>query len=300
MPQLILAAHCPVGVRDGTTRRRLKRMEIQVTEKNTFDDKFATLDCVVDETGVARVKLNRPDVHNAFNEAMIEELTRCFLQLGSHDGVRVIVLASSGNVFCAGADLNWMKRASANSADANVQDARRFASMMQALHACSRPIVARVQGGAFGGGVGLICACDIVVASEQARFAVTEARFGILPAVIGPYLIEAVGVRQARRLALTASLIDSAEARDLGLVHYVTTSEGLDGQVQKVVSGLMGNGPTALQEIKTLFGDIAGRPIDRSVTDLTAATIARVRSTEEAKEGFSAFFDKRPATWSVQ
>ncbi|MFM0347874.1 enoyl-CoA hydratase-related protein [Paraburkholderia sp. RL17-347-BIC-D] len=271
-----------------------------MTNKSTFDENFTTIECVVDETGVARVTLSRPDVHNAFNEAMIDELTRCFLQLASHDDVRVIVLASLGKVFCAGADLNWMKRASANNADANLQDAQRFARMMQALHACSKPIVARVQGGAFGGGVGLICACDIVVASEQARFAVTEARFGILPAVIGPYLIEAVGVRQARRLALTASLIGAAEAHDVGLVHYVTTSEGLNEQVQTVVSGLMGNGPTALQEIKTLFGDIAGRPIDESVTDLTAVTIARVRATEEAKEGFSAFFDKRPATWSAK
>lgn len=274
--------------------------ENRVTEKSTIDDRFATLECVVEKMGVARVTLNRPDVHNAFNETMIEELTRCFHQLAAHDDVRVIVLASRGKVFCAGADLNWMRRASTNNPDANFEDAQRFASMMQALYQCPKPIVGRVQGGAFGGGVGLICACDIVVASEHARFAVTEARFGILPAVIGPYLIQAVGVRQARRLALTASLIDATEARDLGLVHYMTTSEGLDGQIDITLSELTRNGPTALQEIKTLFGDIAGHPIDGRVTELTARTIARVRSTQEAKEGFAAFFDKRHPTWSTK
>lgn len=271
-----------------------------MTENITVEDKFATINCTVDEMGIARVTLHRPDVHNAFNEAMIEELTHCFLQLASLDRVRVIVLASHGKVFCAGADLHWMQRASTNNADANLQDAHRFAAMMGAIHACPKPVVARVQGGAFGGGVGLICACDIVVASEQAKFAVTEARFGILPAVIGPYLIEAVGVRHARRLALIASPIDATEAKTIGLVQFITPREQLDEQLDTVVTDLLRNGPTALQEIKDLFGDIAGRPIDESVTDLTAETIARVRSTKEAKEGFSAFFDKRPASWSVK
>jgi methylglutaconyl-CoA hydratase len=157
-----------------------------MTEKSMRENNFSTLECVVDLNGVARVTLNRPEVHHAFNEEMIDELKRCFLYLESQVGVRVIVLSSPGRVFCAGADMNWMKRASANDADATFEDATKFAAMMQALHGCSKPIVARVQGGTFGVGIGLICACDIVIASEQVLLAVSEARFGTIPAVTCP------------------------------------------------------------------------------------------------------------------
>ncbi|WP_031364873.1 enoyl-CoA hydratase-related protein [Caballeronia sordidicola] len=271
-----------------------------MTDNSSPGTSFETIRCTVDERGVACVDLNRRDIYNAFDETMIAELTRCFVALSSRADVRVILLVSPGEVFCAGADLNWMKRASANSAAANREDAERFATMMEALHRCSKPIVARVQGGAFGGGVGLICACDIVVASEQAKFAVTEARLGILPAVIGPYLIEAVGVREARMLALTATLVDAARAMVIGLVHRVVPQEELDEHVEQTVADLLGNGPTSLMEIKNLFANLAARPINADVSALTAQTIARVRSTDEAREGFAAFFDKRPAVWSAK
>lgn len=261
---------------------------------------FQTIDLRVDSSGVAHLALNRPEVHNAFNETMIEELARCFHFLSASNAVRLVVLSSNGNVFCAGADLAWMRRASGNGLNANHQDAVRFADMMRAIHGCSKPVIARVNGGAFGGGVGLICACDIVVASDQAKFAVTEARFGILPAVIGPYLIESVGVREARRLALTASPVDASEAQRIGLVHFVTQSDSLDEQIDRLISELGRNGPTALQEIKSLFNDLSARRIDDEAMKVTASTIARVRSTEEAREGFAAFFDKRRPNWSSQ
>lgn len=262
------------------------------------EEKFQTVSLMVDASGVAHLALNRPEVHNAFNETMIEELTRCFHLLSSSDKVRLVVLSSNGSVFCAGADLAWMKRASENGLDANHQDATRFAEMMRAIYECQKPVIARVNGGAFGGGVGLLCACDIVVASDRAKFAVTEARFGILPAVIGPYLIESVGVREAKRLALSASSVDALEAQRIGLIHVVTTSESLDEQLEKLLSELGRNGPTALEEIKGLFNSVSARPIDEDVIKLTASTIARVRSTDEAKEGFAAFFDKRRPSWS--
>jgi methylglutaconyl-CoA hydratase len=264
------------------------------------EETFQSISLRVDASGVAHLALNRPEVHNAFNEAMSEELTRCFRLLSSSDAVRLVVLSSNGSVFCAGADLAWMRRASENGLDANHQDATRFADMMRAIHGCTKPVIARVNGGAFGGGVGLICACDIVVASDKAKFAVTEARFGILPAVIGPYLIESVGVREARRLALTASPVNALEAQRIGLVHFVTMSDSLDEQLQTLLSELGRNGRTALQEIKGLFNSISARPIDEEVIKLTASTIARVRSTDEATEGFAAFFDKRRPSWSSQ
>lgn len=264
------------------------------------EEKFQTISLMVDASGVAHLALNRPEVHNAFNEAMIDELMRCFRLLSSSDKVRLVVLSSIGSVFCAGADLAWMRRASENGLDANQQDATRFADMMRVIHECPKPVIARVNGGAFGGGVGLISACDIVVASDQAKFAVAEARFGILPAVIGPYLIESVGVREAKRLALSASPVDALEAQRIGLIHIVTTSESLDEQLEKLLSELRRNGPTALQEIKGLFNSISARPIDEDVIKLTASTIARVRSTDEAREGFAAFFDKRRPSWSSQ
>ncbi|MGI4815008.1 MAG: enoyl-CoA hydratase-related protein [Janthinobacterium lividum] len=257
-----------------------------------------TIKLSVDERGVALVELHRPDVFNAFDETMIAELGECFVSLAARDDVRVVVLGSSGKVFSAGADLNWMRRASVNSHEKNVDDARRFTQMMEAIYLCPKPTVARVQGSAFGGGVGLVCACDIVVASEKAKFAVTETRFGILPAVIGPYLVESIGVRQARRLALTATPFSAEEARQFGLVHTVVEHDALASQVDATVTELVGNGPTSLSEVKILFGKIGRRAIDAEVSELTAQTIARVRATDEAKEGFAAFFDKRKASWS--
>lgn len=259
---------------------------------------YRSLAVATDARGVTRVTLNRAEVMNAFDESMIAELTAVFEALAVAADTRVVVLAGEGKAFCAGADLRWMARAAANSQADNLADARRFARMMQVMADCPKPLVARVHGAAFGGGVGLCCACDIVVAAPQARFAVSEARFGILPAVIGPYLNNAVGKRQALRLALTAEVIDAVYAEKIGLVHQVADDGQLDTAVGRFVDHLLGNGPEALGEIKQLFAQLAQGPIDDGVRELTARTIARVRSTAQAREGFAAFLGKRPAAWA--
>lgn len=254
-----------------------------------------TVTIETDARGVARVTMNRPEVFNAFNEAMIAELGQAFEQLSADPAVRLIVLAGSGKAFSAGADLQWMKRAAEATQAANLEDARRFAAMLQRIAECPKPTLARVQGLALGGGVGLAAACDIALATPDAKFAVSEARFGILPAVIGPYVINAVGPRQARRLALTASRIPASEALALGLVQEVV--EDIDAALERWIAELLFNGPGALGEIKALFAQLEVGPITPAVRELTAQTIARVRMGDEAREGFAAFLAKRPAAW---
>ena len=250
--------------------------------------------------GVAQVTMARPAVFNAFDEAMIGELDAAFAQLEAAPAVRVIVLAGEGRHFSAGADLQWMRRASEASRERNLQDARRFAGMLSRIEACPKPVVARMQGAALGGGVGLACTCDVAVAADNASFSVSEAKFGILPAVIGPYVTNAVGKRQALRLALTTARIGAAEALAMGLVQQVTTLDGLDAAVDAVVKDLLAGGPQAQREIKTLFAQLEVGPVTEEVRELTAQTISRVRGTDEAREGFDAFLSKRPANWIPQ
>ncbi len=247
--------------------------------------------------GVAQVTMAREAVFNAFDEAMIGELDAAFARLEADDTVRVIVLAGAGKHFSAGADLQWMQRASTASIEWNLADARRFAAMLARIEASPKPTVARVQGAALGGGVGLACACDIAVAADDASFSVSEAKFGILPAVIGPYVVNAVGKRQAKRLALTTERIRAGEALAIGLVQQVVAKEQLDAAVDAVVQNLLAGGPGAQREIKQLFAQLEVGPITPEVRELTAATIARVRGTDEAREGFAAFLAKRPAHW---
>lgn len=258
---------------------------------------YKTLTLHTDVRGVAHLMLNKPETLNAFDEEMIAELTHAFETLNADAAVRVVLLGAAGRAFSAGADLRWMERASRNSEQANLDDARLFATMMQRLHGCRKPVIAKVQGAAYGGGVGLCCACDIVFAAPQARFAVSEAKFGILPSVIGPYLNNAVGKRHALRLALTAEVIDAARAAQIGLVHEVVDADRIDAAIENVIAQLLANGPAALGEIKQLFGGLGVGDIDADVRELTAQTIARVRSTDEAREGFAAFLAKRPAAW---
>lgn len=250
--------------------------------------------------GVVQVTMARPAVFNAFDEQMIAELDAAFTQLAADDAVRVIVLAGEGRHFSAGADLQWMQRASTASVEWNVADARKFAGMLARIEACPKPTVARVQGAALGGGVGLACACDIAIAADNASFSVSEAKFGILPSVIGPYVTNAVGKRQAKRLALTTTRIAAPEALAIGLVQQVTTLDALDATVDSTVKELLAGGPNAQREIKTLFGQLEVGPITPEVRELTAQTIARVRGTDEAREGFAAFLGKRPANWIPQ
>jgi methylglutaconyl-CoA hydratase len=247
--------------------------------------------------GAVQVTMARPAVFNAFDEAMIGELDAAFAQLIDDPAVRVIVLAGEGRHFSAGADLQWMQRASQASLDWNLADARRFAGMLSRIERSPKPTVARVQGAALGGGVGLACVCDLAIAADNASFSVSEARFGILPSVIGPYVNNAVGKRQARRLALTTERIGAAEALALGLVTRVVALEALDAAVDETVTALLAGGPNAQREIKQLFAQLHQGPVTDDVIELTAQTIARVRGTDEAREGFEAFLAKRPARW---
>jgi len=262
----------------------------------------STIEVTMRANGVAQITMSRAEVFNAFDEAMIGELDDAFARLAGDAAVRVIVLAGAGRHFSAGADLLWMQRASTASREWNLDDARRFAGMLHRIDSCPKPTVARVQGAALGGGVGLACACDIAIATDKAAFSVSEARFGILPAVIGPYVINALGKRQARRLALTTARIGAAEALAIGLVQQVVAHDealaALDAAVDAVVADLLAGGPHAHSEIKQLFAQLEVGPITPEVRELTAQTIARVRGTDEAREGFAAFLGKRPARWT--
>jgi len=247
--------------------------------------------------GVVQITMARPAVFNAFDEKMIAEIDSAFERLGADDSVRVILLAGEGKHFSAGADLDWMKRASTASVEWNLEDARKLAAMLQRIDLCPKPTVARVQGAALGGGVGLACACDVAIAADNASFAVSEAKFGILPATIGPYVINSIGKRHARRLALSATRIRAAEALAIGLVHQVVGADDLDTAVDAAVDDLLACGPGAQREIKQYFASMQIGPITDEVIERSAQTISRVRATDEAREGFVAFFDKRPPSW---
>ena len=261
---------------------------------------ITTLKLINRAPGVLQITMARPDVFNAFDETMIHEIGQAFAHANSRSDVRVIVLAGEGKHFSAGADLQWMTRASQASVEWNLADARRFAEMLYNIESSPKPVIARIQGAALGGGVGLACACDIAIATEQASFAISEAKFGILPAAIGPYVTNAIGKRQARRLALTTERISAAQALSIDLVHEVVKAEELDAAVDKSVTALLASGPNAMAEIKKLYAQLSVGPISEATRELTAQTISRVRGTAEAREGFDAFLNKRSANWIPQ
>jgi methylglutaconyl-CoA hydratase len=260
---------------------------------------FTTLAVSRRAARVAEVTMARPDVFNAFDETMIEELDAAFAQLGVDPDVRVIVLSGQGKHFSAGADLQWMRRASAATREWNLHDARRFAAMLARIAQCPKPTLARVQGAALGGGVGLTAVCDLAIASDDASFSVSEAKFGILPAVIGPHVVNAVGKRQAQRLALTTARIGAGEALAIGLVQQVVALDALDAAVDACVGQLLAGAPGAQREIKALFAQLEVGPVTEAVLERCAQTISRVRGTDEAREGFEAFLGKRPAFWTT-
>jgi len=250
-----------------------------------------------DQRGVARVTLNRPEVKNAFSETLIAEIADAMRALSKDANVRAVVLAGAGNAFSAGADLSWMKRASEFSAAENMGDARRLAGMLHAIHTCEKPVIALVQGACIGGGVGLASACDVVIAAEDAFFALSEARLGIIPAVISPFVLHAIGARQARRFFLTGERFDAAKAKEIGLVHMVCLKAQMEATLDGVVKNLLASGPAAQKEAKALIRLVAGRAVDDAVMEETAGIIARIRATPEGKEGVAAFLEKRKATW---
>lgn len=258
----------------------------------------APVTVAIDSKGIAAVTLDRADKHNAFDDVLIAELTGIFSRLGGEGGVRAVVLAANGKSFSAGADINWMKRMAAAPEAENVRDARALAEMLRALNDLPMPTLALIQGAALGGGVGLAACCDIALAADTATFALSEVRFGIIPATIGPYVVAAIGARQARRYFITAERFGAAEAQRIGLVHDVVPAAELRAAADRVLAGLAGNGPKAMIEAKALIRAIAGRPIDDALIDDTARRIARVRATDEAREGLAAFLEKRKPSWS--
>lgn len=253
----------------------------------------------VEQAGsVVRVTLARPEVRNAFNAAMIADLTACFGELAADEGVRVVVLAGAGKTFCAGADINWMRDSVDATQDENREDARRMAAMFRAIDECPAPVVGRVQGVAFGGGVGLAACCDVVVAAEDARFSFSEVRLGILPAVISTFSLAKVGRGQARRWFLTGEVLSASRAREIGLVHEVAPVAELDAAVDGIVAALAANGPRAVRAAKALIREVAGLGYDAGI-EHCVDTIARVRVSPEAQEGLRAFLEKREPAWRL-
>lgn len=247
--------------------------------------------------GVATVTMNRAAVHNAFNETVIADLDSAFRRLGDDPAVRVVLLRGAGKSFSAGADLGWMQRMAGYSREENVADALGLARMMQAIDRCPKPTVAVVHGAAFGGGVGLVAACDIVVASEAASFCLSEVRLGLIPAAISPYVVAAMGERACRRYFLTAERFSAAEAQRLGLVHELAPADGLEAAVERMVKALLDCAPGAQAEAKDLIRAVSRRPTDDAVLADTADRIAVRRASAEGREGVGAFLEKRDPSW---
>ncbi|TCS36494.1 methylglutaconyl-CoA hydratase [Paucimonas lemoignei] len=251
-------------------------------------------------TSVAWLWMNRAEVHNAFDETLIAELTSALQELEADVGVRVIVLAGRGKSFSAGADLNWMKRQGSASMEDNLADARRLGELFRVLAECAKPTIARVHGAAMGGGMGLAAACDICVASSNARFATSEVGIGIIPAVISPYVVRAIGERQAYRYFQTAERISAERAREIGLAHEVAELEQLDAQVEAIITSLLSGGPQAQTASTALIRAVANQPVTAELIDDTAQRIAQLRATPEAQEGLAAFLEKRAPAWAVK
>ncbi|MFQ5775490.1 MAG: enoyl-CoA hydratase/isomerase family protein [Kiloniellaceae bacterium] len=251
----------------------------------------------ITDDGVARITLTRPEVHNAFNDTLIVELSAALQGLGTDERVRVVVLCAQGRSFSAGADLNWMQRMAGYSEEENLRDARALAGLMRTLNRLPKPTLALVQGPALGGGVGLVACCDIAVAAQTANFCLSEVKLGLIPAVIAPYVIPAMGERAARRYFLSAETFSAREALALGLVHVVVPDEALEDAGKKIIGALMKGGPNAQVAAKDLIFALSGRPIDDDAVEDTAARIARQRASAEGREGIAAFLEKRKPKW---
>ncbi|RRD42532.1 enoyl-CoA hydratase/isomerase family protein [Comamonadaceae bacterium OH3737_COT-264] len=253
---------------------------------------------ITTEGHIATVTLNRPDVRNAFNDEVIAELTQAFGELGQRADVRAIVLAAEGKAFCAGADLNWMRRMADYTREENLADAGKLAEMLRVIYECPKPIIARVQGDVYAGGMGLVAACDMAVAVEGAGFCLSEVKLGLIPATISPYVIRAMGPRAAHRYFLTAERFDAQEALRTGFVHaIVPDAAALDAKVAELCAALSSASPNAVRECKKLVQDVAERPIDAALIAQTVQGIADIRASAEGKEGVQSFLQKRKPQW---
>ncbi len=245
----------------------------------------------------AEVWLNRPEVRNAFNDGVIAELTQAFRRLGADPDLRCITLGGRGKAFCAGADLNWMKAMAGYDWEGNRADAQALADMLFAIYSCPVPVVARVHGDCYAGGVGLAAVCDVLVATEGIQFCLSEARLGLLPATISPYVVRALGEQASRRYFITAERFSAQEAHRLGFVHECVAPEALDATVESIVHTLVHNGPAAVKACKRLVQDLAGRPITDELRADTARRIADIRVSDEGKAGIRSFLEKTAAPW---
>ncbi len=250
-----------------------------------------------DDRGVTTVTLNRPAIHNAFDEALIQRLIETFDSIARDESCRAMVLAGAGKSFSAGGDLNWMRRMAGYSYVENIADAGELARVMRTLDRLPKPTIARVHGSVFAGGLGLVACCDVAVAEQGTIFCVSEARLGLVPSVISPYLIRAIGARMARRYFLTAERFSAAEAHRIGLVHEVVPTTELDTKVETIVAALLDGGPSSQACSKRLISEVTDRPIEQSVIEITARTIAEARASDEAREGLAAFFETRKPAW---
>jgi methylglutaconyl-CoA hydratase len=248
---------------------------------------------------VARVFLNRPEVRNAFNDGVIAELTQAFETLGADASLHAIVLGGHGKAFCAGADLNWMRTMAGYDWAQNHADASRLAQMLWTIYACPVPVIGRVHGDCYAGGVGLAAVCDVLVAADVAHFCLSEAKLGLLPGTIAPYVVRALGEQAARRFFVTAERFSAAQAHALGFVHELTSADALDAKVDEIAAALGANGPMALRACKKLVQDVAGAPIDAALRDDTARRIADIRASAEGREGVRSFLEKRKPSWKL-
>jgi methylglutaconyl-CoA hydratase len=257
----------------------------------------ATLDIRRPSPHVAEIHLNRPEVRNAFNDEVIAELTQAFATLGADPQLRAIVLGGHGKAFCAGADLAWMRAMADYSWEQNRADAQKLANMLWAIYACPLPVVGRIQGDCYAGGVGLAAVCDVLVAADTVHFCLSEAKLGLLPATIGPYVVRALGEQAARRYFITAERFSAQRAHELGFVQELVTAEHLDARVTEIVAALVANGPAAVKACKQLVHDVAGQPISAALREDTARRIADIRASAEGKEGVQSFLRKRAPAW---
>lgn len=246
---------------------------------------------------LATVTLNRPDVRNAFNETTIAELTEVFRSLDSDASVRVVVLAANGPAFCAGADLNWMKKMADYTYEENLADAGQLAAMLSAIYQCSKPVIARVQGDCYAGGMGLLAACDIAVSADTANFCLSEVKLGLIPATISPYVIRAMGEQAARRYFVTAERFSAQQASACGLVHELVSPELLDDKIAELVRQISANSPNAVRQAKRLVQTVAGQSLTQELVAGTVKGIAEIRASDEGREGVRSFLEKRKPFW---
>lgn len=246
---------------------------------------------------LATVTLNRPDVRNAFNETTIAELTQVFQSLDSDPSVRVVVLAANGPAFCAGADLNWMKKMADYTYEENLADAGQLAAMLSAIYHCSKPVIARVQGDCYAGGMGLLAACDIAVSVDTANFCLSEVKLGLIPATISPYVIRAMGEQAARRYFVTAERFSAQQAKACGLIHELVTPELLDEKITELVRQISANSPNAVMQAKRLVQTVAGQTLTPELVAATVKGIAEIRASDEGREGVRSFLEKRKPGW---